>query len=439
MSLKQTNTRLTADSTSSRLRQETRSHHDRLDATPFARTLAGGTVSKQGFVSYLRAMAVVHASLERALTKDCKTNPNLAVWDSAMARLPLLLADLDHLQDQAFDDSIDVGAEALAIAANIRLRSVKADSTPLLGYLYVLESSKQGGALAKRKVESALGLDGTKGITYLGDPEGRGADTWKRFKQRLDAIVLSPAAQDEVVAAASELYDGVVRIFQALDPLRPKDKAYMATSFNPEAGNHPVPNDPREIEAALAAGRISWQEIPYLETRYGERGKRFTTSDSAWLTTLSRAPEAIAVRQILWLGRVLAARGMPRLILEMHLLTLSAELTRCVPENKASYLRLAIAANVLRKARLKRIDADKFAQIAAHFDAVAATTDSAGLRAGPLLVAAVCDETDGVQGAIESLESWLISPSRFCSTWISAVQETIAKARMATADESARI
>ena len=95
-----------------------------------------------------------------------------------------------------------------------------------------------------------------------------------------------------------------------------------------------MPSDPREIEAAVEAGNVTWERYPYYEWRYGERGRRYTASDSAWLATLSLLDQENVDQQVHWLGRVLAVRGMPRLLLRDHLRTLYQYLCAAAPEKK---------------------------------------------------------------------------------------------------------
>ena len=52
--------------------------------------------------------------------------------------------------------------------------------------------------------------------------------------------------------------------------------------LNPSAGDVPLPEDQREIDAALRAGPITHRIFPYFDWRYGDRGRKFTESDSAW-------------------------------------------------------------------------------------------------------------------------------------------------------------
>jgi hypothetical protein len=95
---------------------------------------------------------------------------------------------------------------------------------------------------------------------------------------------------------------------------------YHVAAINLEAGDHAMSQNPLEIDLALRAAKVAWEKYPYLAHRYGERGRRFTDSDSCWLVTLTRAPRQVAVTKALeWLRTVLASRGIPTVILEFHL------------------------------------------------------------------------------------------------------------------------
>ncbi len=137
-------------------------------------------------------------------------------------------------------------------------------------------------------------------------------------------------------------------------------------------------------------------------------------------------------RQVAWLGSVLAARGMPRLLLQRHLETLARTLTLEVPSRAAHYGKLAAAARGIAEARHAAIPEDRAASLAAAFETSLGSLPARELAgAGALLVAAVQDERAGIVGAVESLERWLVDASRFSEAWIASVRGTLAAARRA--------
>jgi hypothetical protein len=209
-----------------------------------------------------------------------------------------------------------------------------------------------------------------------------------------------------------------------------------ASSINPSAGSYPVTADPRELEAARRAGNASVAEFPYYLERYGERGRMFGASDGAWLVALCDFGAEHVRGQVLWLGTVLASRGMPRWLLERHLEVLHAELVRALPENAERYAVLLDAAALLRDLRRARIAEEDFRELEEDFAARAAPALAERMPAmGAILAAAVADEADGLVGAVRSVEVWAADRAAFPEAWTSAVRATIAGARRRLREE----
>lgn len=203
----------------------------------------------------------------------------------------------------------------------------------------------------------------------------------------------------------------------------------LVIPWNPEAGTHAVPSDAREIEAGLAAGERSMRDFPYYQRRYGERGRRFCGSDTAWLITLCDHRRAEAVEQVSWLGGVLSSRGMPQYLLERHLAVLHEELVGALPQKKKRYGVLQHCRRHLVAQREERIDPADFRRIAAEFEVMTDRTRGRLNGMGEVIVSAVADEALGIQRAVASLESWLCDPTEFPAKWRDAVQVTIGTAR----------
>lgn len=201
-------------------------------------------------------------------------------------------------------------------------------------------------------------------------------------------------------------------------------------ALNPEAGAHRIPTDPREIRAALRAGERTWRRFPYYERRYGERGRSFTRSDSAWIVTLSEYPVTVAEKHLRWLGTLLAARGMPRWLLETHLNALYEELVAEVPDKDAAYRNLRHVARLFTQERRGHVDDATTSSLAAAFDRRVGPDLSASLpEAGALLAAAVADERAGIARAVPSLLEWIADPVRFPPAWVEAVHWAVEEAR----------
>ncbi len=191
-----------------------------------------------------------------------------------------------------------------------------------------------------------------------------------------------------------------------------------------------MPADAREVEAAVRAGDACWQRFPYYEQRYGERGLRFSRSDAAWQATLCGYPPPQILQQVRWLGRVLAGRGMPTLLLQVQLEILVEELVAAIPEKRAGYEKLLPAAAALHATRCSHLADASVDAIAVEFDRAVGREWSARLpHTGALLCAAVADELDGNENAVDSLRPWLTDSARFPAEWIAAVEASLAQAR----------
>jgi hypothetical protein len=240
-------------------------------------------------------------------------------------------------------------------------------------------------------------------------------------------MALDAAREEGVLRAVGETFSLVRNLLDALHPPREHPSTWW---LNREAGGHPITTELDELRAALRAAEATWEEFPYYVWRYGERGRQFSWSDSAWLVTLSGQDEAQVWRHISWLGGLLASRGMPRLMLERHLRVLSRELVQAKPARRQAYDVLSRVAERMAGERRRILGDDELRMFGEDFDARVGPEWSQRLRgAGELLAAAVADECRGLAQAVPSLASWMKEPSRFPAPWILSVEQTLLRAR----------
>jgi len=403
-------------------------HHVHLQAISYFQALVSCQLPLESYVGQLRALAIIHGALEHEL----EASPNQviqAVWQADLKRMALLNQDLGYFSPRVVADVKASVDEALKVAEQIRLRSVQ-QPVSLLGYLYVLEGSALGAKVLMPQFARAFLLAGTEGLSYLNHYGAETYGKWQQFQQRINTTLGVADHREIVLQAACELFDHLKNIFTALYPLTPESMTYVVTSINPEAGRHPIPADKDEVEASLRAADRCWQRFPYYEARYGERGSRFAKSDGAWLATLYQYDQRQVRQQIEWLGRLLAVRGMPRIMLQVQLEMLVEELGKAVPAKRKEYEKLLFAANELHASRTKWFDEASIQALSHDFD-IAVGPEWAGRfkDTGVLLVAAVADEKDGIEAAATSIEGWMTDASRFPAPWIEAVRSIIAKAR----------
>lgn len=414
-----------------RLRAATRGLHKSVEELPLFAALAAGELPLPCYVGLLRSLAIVYADLEAAL-RSATDAAVVAVWDERWRKLPPIQRDLAYFARHNVAETPVAELRAQLVAQRIRQRAA-ADPRSLLGYLYVFEGSALGGTILRRQVAQSLGLSPAAGLAYLSSSGTAVKARWQDFGARMNAAPIAVAEHERLVTAAREAFGGISRIIEALYPLIPEPRQQLVQALNPRAGTHPIPDDPREITAALRAGERTWRAFPYYSMRYGSRGEQFTRSDSAWLVTLAGHDQRVVEHQILWLGRVLSARGMPQWLLELHLDMLHAELIAAVPERQTVYENLRNGASLLRSMRRAHIDEATFQELIAAFDEHVGPEWSARLpHMGGLLASAVADERAGIRQAVSSLTSWLSDPERFPEHWREAVSVIVQKAREQT-------
>ena len=410
------------------LRKSTRERHARMEALPFIAALVSGELPLNCYVAQLRALAVIHATLETELRRAQPTRISL-LYQHRPSRLSHLRMDLSVFDPLLMPDCLKAVENGLQIAAQIRTACLEQpDGLP--GFLYVLEGTTLGNSVHLRDVERAFGervRDATHYYAGYGDKTG---ERWDEFQAAMNALPLDEKGREGLLGVVYGFFDRLERLYTALHPVEEGGWGFTAGMLNPEAGSHSVPKTAEEIKAAVTAARRCREEFPYFDERYGERGGDFAKSDAAWLVSFSSLPQAELISQVEWLGRVLSNRGMPRITLERQLELLHEELISTLPAQKRNYDGLLEAAARLKSERLGAISEEGARELTGRFHS-ATHDEQAGrfIRAGELIVSAVCDEKEGIPKAVESLISWLTDPKRFSAGWIDEVIKTTKLAR----------
>jgi heme oxygenase len=414
-----------------RLKKESDPLHARLEKHPFFAALSRGSLPLAPYVNQLRAFATVFGTLEQESATVLEPSLRM-VLGSGESRFTHLLRDLCCFGAQMIPEIPAVRRQAEDMAARMRLLAVE-DPLSLLGYVYALQGTILGNRVHLPDVERTFKIDGASGAAFYAGYGAKTDEYWGIFSGLMNSLEAGEELVGKIAGSAAEAFGFLEEIHAALYPLpAPDAMSFTAASLNPEAGNHPVPADPKEIAAALAAGHSCRGEFPYFEARYGERGRRFTDSDAAWLASLVGLSTPLIIAQIAWLGSVLASRGMPRITLERQLFYLHEELVAADTGKQSEYDRLLEAAAWLKQERTRHIPEQTGASLSQDF--ARETDDELGrsmMGTGVLIVSAVSDERAGIAGAVASLEGWLTDPGRFSAKWCDAVRGTVARARSA--------
>jgi hypothetical protein len=207
-------------------------------------------------------------------------------------------------------------------------------------------------------------------------------------------------------APVVRLVDQLVQAVATTLPLRPSGWRADASVINPDVGGHAVATDLASLRAAVRAARTSFDEVAYYRHRYGERGARFSVSDSSWIVHLTHADATVATRQVTWLADLLATRGMPTWLMERHLAAMTAELAAAGIDPGG----LPAARHALAERRRAHVDDATLVRAEVALSEQVRHPPTSPL--GHLVAAAAADVRSGAAVSTAPLLDWLCAPVR---------------------------
>jgi len=191
-----------------RLKADTRDEHQATEATPHARRLARGQVSRTAYAAQLWVWEQWWRCLERDFAREPALRA-LGVWQDDMAKSRQLRADHRALTPGAGPPS------SLDAWLGTEDRQRRAQSPWWrLGELYVLEGSTLGGEWLAPRIEAALEL-GRPLVHLRPYPGGSGAH-FAQFRERLDRAVTDEPRYGAVLAGARATFATVRSLFARL-------------------------------------------------------------------------------------------------------------------------------------------------------------------------------------------------------------------------------
>jgi heme oxygenase len=403
------------------LRSSTWHRHENFERLPFVTGLINGTLPLESYIAQLRGLAVIFSALEQTLAHS-RTLLLERLKPLLRSRFELLCADLAFFTPRLVPDILSAVSSASDVARIIRSASCTCPDK-LLGFLYVLEGTTKGNQVHLPDITRCFGLTENQGASFY---RGYGSETdshWHEFRSVMNSA--SEEVSDAALRGAVEMYDALERFHELLYPFSDDDRGFTAAALNPEAGEHNVPQNPAILQAALRAGRRCRDEFSYYGRRYGERGRRYTDSDAAWLAALAGQSAATVADQVQWLGRVLSSRGMPFLLMERQLELLVEELDGLAPTEALRHV-----LDGLRQQRCLLMPQSRFDEtcrlLSLHFFSPA-VVDFPDLPV--ILVAAQVDRLAGMPECMASLVAWLRSAAVLTEGQIACVGELLVTVR----------
>jgi len=186
-----------------RLKTETHDLHTHAETRTLQRAIAAGEVDRTTFTAYLGQLYHVHRSLEAALESSRDTFPIVgALATGDRMRVPDLERDLAYFGVDS--EQRAAGESARRFSEQIE-QARETDPVALLGALYVLEGSTNGGRFLARALRKSWDLD-EDGCAYF-DPYGdEQPQKWATFKQQMDEAPLDPGQEDAIVEMAKATF-----------------------------------------------------------------------------------------------------------------------------------------------------------------------------------------------------------------------------------------
>jgi heme oxygenase len=207
-------------SLSDRLRTATQAAHKQAERGPMMQRLLSGHLPLADYCGLLRQLQAIYAALENALSEQI-SNPQVArICPTTLWRSTALADDLAYLDRR--EQPLVPGLLASATLAYVsRLQQLALhDPLCLLAHAYVRYlGDLYGGQLLGRRLRQQHGLSEGQGTRFyeFGDPAQVKA-LIVEFRAALDALTLSPAQADALVAEACEAFERHTQIFEQLLP-----------------------------------------------------------------------------------------------------------------------------------------------------------------------------------------------------------------------------
>lgn len=379
------------------LKIQTDAKHQEAHKLKFFQSLINKQLPLESYLSQLYLLSIAWAALEREL---------LALGfipERYVNKLTLLQNDIHFLENSTPKVSKSALNQALSMADEIMLLKEKSP-VALLGYLYTLEGSLQGGDAVLQMIQKSFNLQGKDGTSYLEAYDSSLKEVWTAIKEFINSKADSLEKQQLIIKSSNDCFEHLIKMYESIDTTD-EGSVFHSSLLNPEAGEHDVVQTTELILACIEASRECWYEFPYFQLRYGERGYRFGLSDALWLGTLYTLDKDAQNNQFEWLANLLSERGMPTIIFEKQLEILQNKFDHTSVKTDA----YTNAILMMKEKRLKILTKEKFEEYSNSFNALLSYDTTIKMRnAGKLMVSAIIDEKMGSKNAVDSYVDWLL-------------------------------
>jgi heme oxygenase len=211
-----------------RLRKATMSEHRDAETRSFIARLMDGAVSPAGFAALTAQYLVIYRELEAAAAA-MRANPVAAGFaDPALSRVAALESDLAHLYGPAWESNARPVEATRRYAARLR-EHCRTSPAHFVAHHYVRYlGDLSGGQLVGRTVATTYRL-GEAGTAFYRFEQITDARAYKvGYRARLDALELTPAELDTVVAESRLAFALNAAVFHELGTAFPENRTPAA-------------------------------------------------------------------------------------------------------------------------------------------------------------------------------------------------------------------
>ena len=199
------------------LKLQTTELHKKAHDIPYIANLLNNDIPLISYAGHIRAFSIIYEALENQIL-----NPENEVLSDFLndysPRLPLLLTDLEYLKTK---DDIDIVPENIhaGYVAEKELQYNKANQYKLLGFIYTMEGSLNGGSILKEHVKQTFKFVNNHGTMYLSSFDDKTKMFWHGFINKLNTKIVENKHKDDVIAGAREIFIDIIKIYESLTPV----------------------------------------------------------------------------------------------------------------------------------------------------------------------------------------------------------------------------
>jgi len=199
------------------LKARTKDAHDRAEHHPLQQRIVRGAVDRAEYIRFAASLRHIHAALESAIEAVLAGGAGACPPLSRLFRERHKRAAYFELDFGAFLSEGDTAPSGAALAMADWIRTLGGSHpVALVGPLYVLEGSTNGGTVIARVLRSRWGLEGPAAALRSIDPHGASTRAhWAEFRSDLDALALSREERSAIIEAASETFEWFSRLMEA--------------------------------------------------------------------------------------------------------------------------------------------------------------------------------------------------------------------------------